>query len=198
MLGRTINKIDWKTILAFTLGAIVAYWITIASPANTPEQSWFIFLSGAIAICAMILPGISGSFILLLMGKYEFILNAVKELRIEVLAFFAAGCLVGLLSFSKVISWLFKRFPNITIALLTGFMVGSLNKLWPWKQVIKTRINSQGEVVPLIEKSILPHTYSQITGEPTQLAWILVCMLLGMTLIFGFEKIAEIYSKKNQ
>ncbi|NLF42186.1 MAG: DUF368 domain-containing protein [Bacteroidales bacterium] len=195
-VGRTIKKINIGSIIFFIAGTSVAYWITIASPATTPDQYWFIFLSGAIAICAMILPGISGSFILLLMGKYEFILNAVKEFKIGILALFAGGCLFGILGFSHVISWLFKKHPNFTVALLTGFMVGSLNKLWPWKQVLETGFNSHGEVIPIVEKSILPGTYTQITGQPNQLGLVLACIFAGLVIIFIFEFIGDRVARK--
>lgn len=117
---------------------MLAYWITVISPVETPNTWWFILLSGAVAICAMILPGISGAFILLLLGKYQFILLAVGELRIGVLALFVIGAVAGIVSFSHLLSWLLRRHHDPTIALLMGFMIGSLNKVWPWKEVLET------------------------------------------------------------
>lgn len=186
-VGKKISNWNVAIILVMLAGAAIAAWITVATPATTPDASWFIFVSGAIAITAMILPGISGSFILLLLGKYEFILGAVKDFDIITIILFALGCVVGLISFSNVIAWFFRKFPNGTMALLTGFMLGSLNKLWPWKEVLTYRINSAGEQVPLLEKSISPFVYEQTTGNPHQLVPIILCALLGFLLIFTFD-----------
>ena len=190
-VGKKIKRWNALTIVMLLGGTALAYYITVATPATTPEGMWFIFISGAIAICAMILPGISGSFILLLMGKYEFILNAVKEFRVMVLLVFGLGCVIGIVAFSNIISWLFRKFHNATLALLTGFMIGSLNKLWPWKEVVEERLNSHGELVPFLEKSISPARFAEITGQSTQMVPILVCALAGLLLIFIFEKLTH-------
>lgn len=190
-VGKKIRQWNALTVIMLLTGTATAYYITIATPATSPEGLWFIFISGAIAICAMILPGISGSFILLLMGKYEYILNAVNDLKVDVLLVFAAGCALGIIAFSNLISWLFKKFHNATLALLTGFMVGSLNKLWPWKEVIESRLNSKGEMVPFIEKSIAPSRFAEITGESTLMIPILICALAGLLLIFAFERLTH-------
>ncbi len=150
--------------VAFAIGTAAAYYVTIATPSETPDGLWFIFLCGAIAICAMILPGISGSFILLLMGKYTFIMNTIKGLmeggntgrNLLTLGTFAIGALIGIVSFSNLLSWLLKKWKDITVALLGGFMFGSLNKIWPWKEVVETYIDSHGEIKPLVEANIAP------------------------------------------
>src|SRR5690606_16388134 len=139
-----IHKWDIKVIMSGLVGIAIAYYVTVATPTETSTALWFIFVSGAIAICAMILPGISGSFILLILGKYEYIINAVRDLNILVLVVFAAGCVVGILSFARFVSWLLKNYHDTAIALLAGFMVGSLNKIWPWKVVTEYRIDSHG------------------------------------------------------
>ncbi len=190
-VGRKINRWNFLTVISLLVGVVVAAYITIATPASTPEAGWFIFISGCIAIMAMILPGISGSFILLLMGKYEFILNAVKNLQITTILTFAAGCVIGIISFSNVISWLFRKFPDATLALLTGFMLGSLNKLWPWKEIVSYRINSAGENVPFVEKSISPFRFADIYNQPSQILWVVVFALLGFLIIFLFDIIAD-------
>ncbi len=197
-VGKKIEKWNAGKVLILIAGAAIAAWITLASPATSPESWWFVFLSGCIAITAMILPGISGSFILLLLGKYEFILNAVKDFKMDVIVIFALGCVVGIISFANVISWFFKKFPEYTMALLTGFMLGSLNKLWPWKEVLKYRLNSAGEEVPFLERSISPFTYTAITGEPNQLTAIIVTAIAGFLLIFIFDMYASVKSKENQ
>jgi len=153
---RDIKKWNVSIVISLLVGTALAYWITTITPAETSTSLWFIFLSGAIAICAMILPGISGSFILVLLGKYEYILSAVTEFKISVIATFAAGAIVGIISFSNLLSWLLKKFRYQTIALLAGFMGGSLNKIWPWKQTLESFTDRHGELQPLIQQNILP------------------------------------------
>ena len=159
----TIKKWSWDVILAAIIGTGIAYYVTVATPSQTPENYGFIFITGAIAICAMILPGISGSFILLLMGKYEFILNSLNNMKFDIILTFIAGCFLGLIGFSHVLSFMLKKYHNATVALLTGFMFGSLNKVWPWKEVLETQI-IDGEEKILREANVLPSTYTQITG----------------------------------
>jgi putative membrane protein len=182
-----IKEWNLPVILATFVGTSIAYIITIISPAETPNDLWFIFICGAIAICAMILPGISGSFILLLMGKYEYIFTSLKELNLAVIVTFALGCITGILSFSHILSWMFKKYKNITIALLAGFMIGSLNKVWPWKEVLlKVTINGKEKI--LQEGNLLPAKYTEITGMPNQL-WIAIAMfVVGIILSIGIER----------
>lgn len=155
-VSREVAQWNAKTVIAFAAGAVAAYAITITTPAETSNDLWFIFLCGTIAICAMILPGISGSFILVLLGKYFFIMDAVKSLRISVLLVFAGGSVIGISLFSRALSYALHRFHDITIAILSGFMLGSLNKVWPWKETIETYIDRHGVAKPLIETNILP------------------------------------------
>lgn len=153
---RDIKKWNFSIVLSLIIGFALAFWITTITPAETSISAWFIFLCGSIAICAMILPGISGSFILVLLGKYQYILSAVTDFKISVIAIFAAGAIVGLISFSNFLSWLLKKFRFQTIAILAGFMGGSLNKIWPWKETLETFTNRHGELQPLIQRNILP------------------------------------------
>lgn len=143
-VARDIRKWNLTSLLGLLVGTALAFWITIASPTQTPNDWWFIMLSGAVAICAMILPGISGAFILLLLGKYQYILQAVSEFRLGVLLLFAVGAVAGIISFSHLLSWLLRKHHDLTISLLMGFMVGSLNKVWPWKEVVETYTDAQG------------------------------------------------------
>jgi putative membrane protein len=167
-----------------------AYFITVATPAETPTGLWFIFLCGAIAICAMILPGISGSFILLLMGKYTYIMGAVKGLisgtevvsNLLTLCCFAVGALIGIVSFSNLLSWLLSRWKDVTIALLGGFMFGSLNKIWPWKEVVETYVNSHGEMKPLVEVNIAPNG---------QVLPAILLAVIGFAVVIGIEVVAN-------
>ncbi len=191
-IGKQVDGWGIKEILALLIGTAFAYYITVASPAQGNEALWFVFLSGVIAISALILPGISGSFILLLMGMYSFIIPTVKTAlttfdreSLITVSTFAIGCLVGLMTFSRILSWTFKNYKNITLALLTGFMLGSLNKLWPWRNVISTRINTKGVEVPFLEESVLP---SQYTSEPYLMA-VVICMIIGFLSVFMIEKL---------
>jgi putative membrane protein len=157
------------------------------TPAEANTTYGFIFLSGAIAICAMILPGISGSFILVLLGMYRFILQAVSDFNIPVILVFLLGAGISIILFSNFLSWLFKKYHDLTIGLLAGFMVGSLNKVWPWKQVVETFTDRHGVVRPLIEENVLPGTYEVVSNKPSLLAGALVLALIGFVLIFVIE-----------
>ncbi len=183
---------NWRltVVLGGLAGILLGYLITDISPASTPETGLFIFFSGALAISAMILPGISGSFILLILGKYEFIISAIKDLNLFVLTLFALGCVVGLLSFTRLISWFIEKYHDITIALLAGFMLGSLNKIWPWKETLSRRTNSKGELVPYLQENILPTDYLAKTGENPAVLEALLFAALGILVVIANEKIA--------
>jgi len=195
-VARYVKKWNPGVVLAGVAGIITAYFITVISPAEANSTWWFIFLSGAIAICAMILPGISGSFILLLLGMYKFILEAVGDFNIAVLLTFLVGAAIGIITFSNVLSWLLKKYHNITIAVLAGFMIGSLNKVWPWKEVTETFTDRHGEIRPLVERNILPGTYEQITGQQSLLAGAVLLAIFGFALIFIIEGLTK--PKKNK
>lgn len=165
-VSKDIRQWNWKTIICFGIGAVVAYYITVATPAETPNGLWFIFLCGAIAICAMILPGISGSFILVLLGKYYHIMEAVKNLDILTILVFILGAVIGITSFSHLLSYALRKFHDVTIAILAGFMLGSLNKVWPWKEA---------------EVNILPDIY----------IWQgITLMIVGFMLVYILEKLS--------
>ena len=177
-VSKDIKEWNWKTVSGFLVGAVVAFYITVATPTETPTNLLFIFFCGVIAICAMILPGISGSFILVLLGKYFYIMEAVETLDLVVLGVFAVGCFLGITSFSHVLSYALRRFRNVTLAVLSGFMLGSLNKVWPWKAQVKELVEGQTIVV---EQNVLP-------GE--SLTEGIVLMLTGFILVYVLEKIS--------
>ena len=185
-VGKQISKWNVATIVLFIVGSVVAYYITSLPVLGTNESSWYLFLAGALAICAMILPGISGAFILVLLGAYQPVLEALNNRDIKTIAIIGAGAVVGLLSFSKILKWLFNNYRNLTLATLTGFILGSLNKIWPWKETIATRLNSKGEEVPLIQGSISPFSYPE---EP-QIVWAITLAILGFLTIFLLERLA--------
>ena len=182
-VAKDIKGWNWKTILGFVVGVVIAFYITVATPAETPSYLWFIFLCGAIAICAMILPGISGSFILVLLGKYFFIMDAVKTFDLVIIAVFGAGAVVGITSFSRVLSYALKHVRNITLAVLSGFMLGSLNKVWPWKEQITTVVDGHDL---MIENNILPNQY---------IVEAVVLMLVGFFMVYFLEKLSMKVSK---
>jgi len=187
LVGKKIAHWDTAKFIGLIIGTAVSFYITLLAPMENPSALWYVFLSGAIAICAMILPGISGSFILLLLGSYELILTSIKDLKLAIIAVFASGCVVGLLSFSKLLSWMFKKYHDLTIAILTGFLIGSLNKIWPWKETISTRINSHGETVPFIQENVLPTNFN---GD-NQLIMAIVIAIVGLGIILLLEKVAS-------
>ena len=195
LMGKTIkHKFSPQIILSFLAGAAGAYWITILPTADNPTSLLYIFFSGALAICAMILPGISGSFILVLLGSYLVVLEGLHTANIPLVATFIAGAVVGLLSFARLLKWLFDKYEQITIALLTGFLLGSLNKIWPWKQTLETvqRVHSDGSVdyIPVLERNLLPGSYEMLMNEPAQLWPAVGLCLLGAAIIVAIDRAA--------
>lgn len=186
-VGKQIQKWNLAVIISLIAGALIAYYITTLPSMVNNDNPLFLFFAGAIAICAMILPGISGSFILVILGAYKTLSDALHDFDIKKILIFAVGAVVGLLSFSRVLKWLFKNYHNITLAILTGFIFGSLNKIWPWKKVLTWRTNSKGEQIPLLEESISPFNFD---GDP-KLAIAIVLMIVGFSTIFILEKLGS-------
>ena len=210
LVGKTVEKWNITTIIGLIGGGITAFLITLSTPAEGESASLiYIFLCGMIAICAMILPGISGSFILILLGAYKIILGSISDLMSAlkagdwdlvmsngiVIAVFIVGCVAGLISFSKLLNWLFKKAKNLIIAILTGFLIGSLNKIWPWKQTLQFFIKHEGEpneeIVPTVQENILPKTFENLNGEESFLWQALIFMVIGLTLVVSLELIGK-------
>lgn len=183
LVGREIERWNARVVAAAIAGCVFAYLITVASPVALTVTPLTLFIGGSIAICAMILPGISGSFILLLLGLYSGVLNAVKSFDVTLLGCFMLGCVIGILSFSRLLSWLLGHARNITLAFLTGLLVGSLNKVWPWKETLSWRIDSHGEQVPLLQQNLLPAQYQSISGEPSLWQAGLALMVVAVVLV---------------
>ncbi|OAN11482.1 DUF368 domain-containing protein [Photobacterium jeanii] len=184
---------NWRIsrIISVFAGAAFAYGITVLHPLHLEPTSLNILLAGSIAICAMILPGISGSFILLLLGMYAPVLAAAKSLDIATLALFATGCIIGLLTFSHVLSWVLRNYRDIALTFLTGLMIGTLSKIWPWKETLTWRTNSSGNQVPLLEQNLSPFSFEHATGQPALLGYAVIAMILGIGLVWGLEKFAS-------
>lgn len=189
-VGKSIRKWNSGTVISLIAGIAAGYFVTILAPAQTTTAPWFIFLTGSIAICAMILPGISGSFILLLMGKYAFMMGAISSLNFTIISIFLGGAIIGLILFSNLLSYLLHRFHALTIALLTGFMLGSLNKVWPWKIATQTFIDSKGLVKPLVEQNVLPGTFLYHTSTKPYTLWAIGFALLGIITVIALERLS--------
>jgi len=216
-IGKQIKTWNLKVIIAILLGAVLAYYITTIPAMGSNENPYFLFIAGAIAICAMILPGISGSFILVILGAYKTLSDAVHDFNIQKLAIFFSGAIIGLLSFSRLLKWLFKNYENTTLAVLTGFIVGSLNKIWPWKETFSVFSKETGKELlfneisdlgtlsvmqfnsndfetykTVLEKSVSPFRFTEINnGLEASILYAVIFMILGFLTIFILEKTAS-------
>ncbi|MCB9081173.1 MAG: DUF368 domain-containing protein [Lewinellaceae bacterium] len=193
-VGRQVKHWSLDVWVGLIAGTGIALWYTLVAPGQGSEALWFVFFSGVIAISALMLPGISGSFVLLLLGMYTTIIPAVKAVltsldtsQLIIVIVFAGGCLVGLATFSRVLTWTFRHYHDLTMAVLMGFMLGSLNKIWPWREVTLFRVSSSGEPVPVLEKSVWPTAYS---GESYWLAAIAL-MLVGFGVVLLLERVGN-------
>ena len=188
-IGKQIDRWKLVNVLAMLLAVVTAFYITKLTPADGTDDLVYVFFCGMIAISAMILPGISGAFILVLMGTYATVTKAVSEFDLKLIAVFGSGAIIGLLSFSKLLKWSFEHHRNLVLAILTGFIAGSLNKIWPWKSVLETRmINGKEKVIG--EESVLPWNYD---GESNMFLAIAMA-IIGFILIF----VLEYFSNKNK
>lgn len=185
IIARSMKQWNLPKILTVVFVSFITFFFVQMVPINTPETWWFVFLSGALAICAMILPGISGAFILLLLGKYQFILNALHDREFGIIFIFISGIFVGILSFARLLGWLLGRYHDITIAVLTGFVVGSLNKIWPWKTVLDSTITERGKVIILREMNVLP------TDFGIQFFLAILLTSIGLAVAFGLHAIPK-------
>ncbi len=213
-VGKQITKWNLITVSALIIGAITAFYITSLPTLTANSNPYYLLFSGAIAICAMILPGISGSFILVILGAYKTLSDAFHNFDLKKIALFAIGALIGLLSFSRILKWLFKNYHNTTLAILTGFILGSLNKVWPWKKTISVMNDATGEVIPfssltdlstlsvyqkqinnfesyktVTEESISPFVFSELNTGNHQLTIAILLMIAGFLTIFILEKV---------
>ncbi|VUD51903.1 hypothetical protein TDB9533_01523 [Thalassocella blandensis] len=193
---------EWrvKDFVLCAIGALIVVGISLAKPAQVPGTPIMLFFGGFIAICAMILPGISGSFLLLLMGLYPVFLAAINELDIMALGCFAAGCISGLLVFSRFLSWLLDRFYTQTLALLVGFLIGSLNVTWPWKVVLQTMRDRHGDEVPLVQRNVWPWNFEDLTQTDTMFWFVVISTCGGIFLVLFTEYIAKrlVVNRSNQ
>jgi putative membrane protein len=181
---KRVRRWNLSAVAALIAAAVAMYWLVGVTPHEMPHTPLFLFLSGAVAICAMILPGISGAFILVLLGQYHYVLEAVVTQDWLTLIIVGAGCAVGLLLFARVLKWLFTNYHDLTVAALIGLMIGSLRKIWPWKLTMQSEIEPDGSIVPLVQQNILP---AALTGEVLA---VMGLALLGLLLVAGVEWLA--------
>ncbi len=202
-IGKQIERWDWKNIFGLVIGAIAAYIITVLTPAEGSTSLFFVFFCGMVAISALILPGVSGSFILLMLGMYSYILTetvkpALKTFatdKLLVMGVFALGCLTGLMTISRVLSWTFNHYRSITLSVLAGFMMGSLNKIWPWRNPVEWLRDTAGNVIMeegipkkiLLEENVLPAVYK---SDPMVLG-VIFLMVLGFLSVFLIERLGS-------
>jgi putative membrane protein len=179
-VSRRVERWRPSTWLSLLGGTIGTYFLVGLVPVSTPNYPWFLFLCGAIAICAMILPGISGSFILVLLGKYHYVLQAVNHRDFLVLSLVAAGACVGIVAFSRLLDWLLKNYYDSMMALLTGLMLGSLRKIWPWKETLDSLVDTHGKAIPIVQSNILP---TQCDGEVLSAFSLMVAGVLVVLLM---------------
>jgi len=185
-VGKEIKKWTFGIMAVFIIGAVMGYVITELPPSGNVGTLPYLFMSGALVICAMILPGISGAFILVLLGSYKTVLDAVHERDIKIMVTVALGAIVGLLSFAKLLKWMFRLYKNSTLALLTGFILGSLNKIWPWKKVLKTQtFGNRTRVID--DMNVWPSAFEG--NNKLMLAIFLAA--IGFSLIFILERLAS-------
>ena len=200
LIAKQVKKWGGLEIALLVIGAVLVYWVTIVAPSQGSENLLIVFLAGVIGVSALMLPGLSGSFVLLLMGMYTIIMPAIEAFthhpfgpETYIILAFGIGMVVGLLSFAKVLSFTFKKYPNPTMALLSGFLIGSLNKVWPWQSVMETRINSKGFEVVKFSDSVLPNTFSQLSdnflydNDPHLIAAITI-MVIAAALVFLMDR----------
>ncbi len=190
-MAKQVKQWNLTMLAVFIIGLAFAFVVGELKPSEVEANPLIIFLSGSIAICAMILPGISGSFILVLLGMYAHILEGVKQLDMVILLSFAAGCVIGILTFAQILSWLFKRFHDLTLVLLTGFLVGSLNLVWPWKETLSYYTNSDGERLALEQNNVLPATFEATMATDSSTWMCIGLMVVGLLLVIFLEQIGK-------
>jgi putative membrane protein len=183
--------------IGLVFGVLFILAISYMAPAQLPGHGWILFLGGFVAICAMILPGISGSFILLLVGLYPVFLQAIHHLEIVKLLWFGAGCITGLVVFSRFLLWLLNSYHTQTLAILIGFLVGSLSVTWPWKHALLTTVDSHGRTIALQQENLNPLNYMAVTGSEPTIVLAVVWALAGVLLVAGVEFAASWLKRRN-
>lgn len=192
---RQLPHLRLQEWVALIIGSVIATAISFAPPVQGNDGLLVVFFSGALAICAMILPGVSGSFILLLLGMYPVVIGAVSEFNGQILLTFLLGCVCGLMAFARVLSWLLHRYHSVTIAILTGFLVGSLMIVWPWRETLEVMMDNHGREVVLSSRLLTPAEFARVTGLDPKTILATGCMVFGLILVLGLEYLGGRRSK---
>ena len=186
-VGRQVRRFSPFLLLPLCAGIVFAWWVTTLPASEVAPSQLAFFGAGALAICAMILPGISGSFLLVIIGMYSPVLAAIKSFEVAHLGLFLLGCLTGLLSVARLITLAFRHFHDTVLALLTGFMIGALSKVWPWQETLSWRTNSKGQEVPLSQTPVAPDSWAALTGQDPQGVVAVMMALAGLVLVLVLE-----------
>ncbi|WP_444677034.1 DUF368 domain-containing protein [Halomonas sp. E19] len=186
---------DWKLwhVVPLLLGLLLAHGLPSLMPMITllGNPSLTLIVAGAIAISALLLPGVSGSFLLLSMGLYGTVMQGIRSFDVALLSTFAVGCLIGLFGFSRLLSWLLRHYHTATLQLLIGFIVGSLPVLWPWRELVRYQLGPEGQMIPLNYRYLTPDDYANLTGEPGLMVPVALTMLLGAALVLGLGRFQQ-------
>ena len=190
-VGQQVKHYSAVLLVPLIAGAVFAWWVTTLPASEVAPSALAFFGAGALAICAMILPGISGSFLLLIIGMYAPVLAAIKTAAFGDLGVFMMGCLVGLLSVARLITLAFKYAHDTVLALLTGFMIGALVKVWPWQETLSWRTNSSGEQVPLSQLPVSPDTWATLYGQEPLVGLATLMAFMGLAIVIGLEMVGR-------
>jgi len=191
LVTREVKYWRLNPVLTVIIGAVAGFIVTQIVPLEPNAGPVYIFLGGALAVCAWILPGLSGAFILLLLGLYGTVIDAINSLNMPVLGSLAIGCALGLVCFSHVLTWMFRRFRDETLGLLIGFMIGALAKVWPWKHTLSYQMGHDGEQIPLVQEAVMPYTFQELTGGDPQIVMAVAMGVLGLALVLTLERVTR-------
>jgi putative membrane protein len=190
VVGRRLLPLSVESGLAFVVGVAVGMVVVRIIPFEAEISGFTLFAGGCIAVCAWILPGLSGSFLLLVLGLYQTVIAAIKNFELLTLGYLGLGCVVGLMCFSRILTVLLARFYDVTVALLVGFMLGSLTKIWPWKHTTSYQIKHDGGQIPVVQEPVLPGAYAQLTGGDPEVVLALAALVTGVLVIFLMDRFA--------
>jgi putative membrane protein len=181
----------------FVLGIALAYGLSIAPATALEGDHTTMFFAGTIALCAMILPGISGSFILVLLGLYPVFIGAIANVQLDILLVFGSGGILGLMAFSRLLSWLLDNYQTMVIALMCGFLVGSLNIIWPWKLVTESVLSHSGKTIVLASENLLPGQFAELVDQDPLTSICILASIFGLLLVLGLEYVGSRYQQDN-
>ena len=198
VVGRRLEFRRVPVCMSLGWGIAIGLLLTRLAPVEAEVTPLALFAGGSIAVCAWILPGLSGSFVLLTLGLYTSVITAIRNLDLPTLFWLGLGCVVGILAFSRVLSMLLARFHDVTLALLAGFMVGSLVRVWPWQHTSSYQINPDGGRIPVVQEPVLPASYEQLTGAQPEFLMALMACLLGLAFILMLDRFALLTTNHNE